>query len=158
MSGKIMGHVWDLELPHAHMLVLLAYADHADHEGNNVFPGVGLIAWKAGYSLRQAQRITDDLIAWGLLIEVEAAPGKSAVYRIDLAAGKLKKPYKGRQNVTRVKMSPVTFSAPGGDILTDHGVTFSTNGKAPNSALTRAKPPRSKNTNRHHEPVIDAQS
>jgi hypothetical protein len=32
MSGKIMGQVWDLALPHAELFVLLAMADHADHE------------------------------------------------------------------------------------------------------------------------------
>jgi hypothetical protein len=155
MSGKIMGQVWDLDLPHAHMLVLLALADHADHQGDNVYPGVGLVAWKCGYSLRQTQRIMDDLVARKLLIEVENDPGKRTVYRINLAAGELKAPYKGRQNVTRVKKSPVTFSPPGGDILADHGVTFCENAKVANGASPRAKQPRSPRTNRHVEPSIE---
>ncbi len=33
MSGKISGMVWDADLPRNLKYVLLAYADHADHEG-----------------------------------------------------------------------------------------------------------------------------
>lgn len=44
MSGKISGMVWDLDLPHPELLVLLAITDHANHDGRNMYPGVALLA------------------------------------------------------------------------------------------------------------------
>jgi len=68
MSGKIMGAVWELALSRPKQVVLLAMADHADHEGRNVRPSVPLVAWKTGYSERQVQRIIGQLISDGLLV------------------------------------------------------------------------------------------
>jgi len=68
VSVKIMGQVWDLELPYTEKLVLLAYADHSDHEGRNIYPSVNLIAEKTGYSERHVQRITRELQKKKLLI------------------------------------------------------------------------------------------
>ena len=62
MSGKVSGWVWDTNLPQNEKYVLLAYADHADHEGNNIFPSVELIARKTGYSHRSVQRIVKKLV------------------------------------------------------------------------------------------------
>lgn len=107
MSAKISGAVWDLELSAAHLLVLLALADHADHNGNNVYPSMGLVAWKTGYSVRQVKRIVKQLTADKLLIAVSKTPGKVTKYRINLAAGKTKAPFE-----TRDILSPLT-----GDIL-----------------------------------------
>ena len=70
MSGKVSGMIWDLDLPHSQAWVLLAMADHADHEGNNVFPSVDLIAWKTNYSERQVQRIVKQLRDGKILIPV----------------------------------------------------------------------------------------
>lgn len=102
MSGKVMGAVWELALPHPKQLVMLAMADHADHEGNNVFASVGLIAWKIGYSERQVQRIMHECINERLLVQTApATPRRPAIYRINVSAGKQKEPYKpGRQDVT----------------------------------------------------------
>ena len=61
MSAKLMGQVWDLDLPHNQAWVLMALADHADHEGNNVYPGLGLLRYKTGYSERQIRRVLDEL-------------------------------------------------------------------------------------------------
>ena len=65
MSVKIMGQVWDLDLTHAQQTVLLAMADHADHDGAGVYPSLGLLAWKTSYSRRQVQRIIHEAIARG---------------------------------------------------------------------------------------------
>ncbi len=98
MSGKVMGAVWELDLPHNRQSVLLAMADHADHDGGNIFASVGLIAWKCGYSERETQRIMHTLVAEKLLVcDVAATPRSTAIYHIDLTAGKPKPP---RQNVT----------------------------------------------------------
>lgn len=93
MSGKIMGKVWDLDLPHNQLLVLLSLADHADHQGNNVFPSLGLTAWKTGYSEQQVRRVLRALEKAKILIVVERKVGKRTVYKIDLSAGKLKPEY-----------------------------------------------------------------
>lgn len=100
MSGKISGGVWDLDLPHNKMLVLLAMADHANHEGGDVFPSLERIAWKTGYSYRQTLRIVKSLEDDGLLVLVRAGKeiGSVNVYRINLEAGTLKSPYVAKGN------------------------------------------------------------
>jgi hypothetical protein len=71
MSGKISGGVWDCALSHNDKLVLLAYADHADHEGYNVRPSYDLIAWKTGFTRRGIIQITHKLEAMGILKRVK---------------------------------------------------------------------------------------
>lgn len=122
MSAKAMGRVWDLDLPHNKRLVLLAMADHADHEGGSIYPSVALIAWKTGYSDRQVQRIIQELVADGILALVtEHTDHQPNVYQLNLNAGRLKDPYQGRQNVTPPSRQNVT---PRGDKMTPTGVTF----------------------------------
>ena len=75
MSGKVSGWVWDLELPQNEKYVLLAYADHADHDGHNVFPSIALICKKTGYSRRSVQNITKRLMEKGMLIPEGAQQG-----------------------------------------------------------------------------------
>lgn len=109
-----MGRVWDLDLPHAEAWVLMAIADHADHEGNNAHPGLGLIAWKTGYSRRQVSRIISSLTDKGILVLVESGGGRwrPGTFSIDLdratekdpstkpSVGHQGRPVKRRQNVT----------------------------------------------------------
>ena len=83
MSVRVMSQVWDLKLPHASKFVLLAMADHADHDGNNVYPSVRTIAIKTGYSERQVQRIITTLETAGLLIQIQQGMGAATVYRIE---------------------------------------------------------------------------
>ena len=92
MSVKIMGAIWDLDLSHELAWVLMAYADHADHDGRNCYPGTKLIAYKTGYSPRQVQRCTADLISKGLLnVERQGGGrGHATVYRIDISRAPLK--------------------------------------------------------------------
>lgn len=105
-----MGQVWDLELPAAKLLVLLAMTDHADHNGENIFPSVELVAWKTGYSESQARRIMKSLVKDGIL-EAQPRPGKTTVYAVHLENGKQKEPFKrlntGYQNDTpAIAMTP----------------------------------------------------
>ncbi len=86
MSVKIMGLVWEADLPHDEKYVLLAYADHADHQGRHIFPSVGLVAWKTGYSPRQIQRITRDLQNRGILVPDGVGPKGVNRFRIDVEA------------------------------------------------------------------------
>jgi hypothetical protein len=68
MSVQVMGLVWELDIPSNEKLVLLAYADHADHDGTGIYPVVPLVARKTGYSQREVQRRTRKLEARGLLV------------------------------------------------------------------------------------------
>ena len=69
MSGKATGKVWDMRLGSGPLkTVLLAYADHADHEGNNMFPSIELIVYKTEYSEATVHRCVKKLIEDGLLI------------------------------------------------------------------------------------------
>jgi biotin operon repressor len=61
MSVKVMGLVWDTDLPRDEKFILLAYADHADHDGGNIYPSIATIARKTGYSERSVQAITRKL-------------------------------------------------------------------------------------------------
>lgn len=92
MSVKVMGAVWGLDLPANEMLVLLAMADHSDHEGNNIYPSIGLIAWKTGYSESQVRRIIKRLVKSQVLTRQERR-GESNLYGIDLSKGAQKEPY-----------------------------------------------------------------
>lgn len=77
MSVKAMAMVWDLECPKeyngiefrpSHKFTLLAYADHADHHGKNIFPAVLTVSKKTGLDERTTQRLTRDLTAMGIMV------------------------------------------------------------------------------------------
>lgn len=111
MSWKVSGQVWEIELPANKLIVMLAMADHADHEGHNVFPSIGLIAWKTGYSERQIQRIIKALVADGLLVE-NKRPGQTTLYSINLSEGTPKAKYKPAENKGRQIVTPDTAMSP----------------------------------------------
>ncbi len=67
MSVKIMSLVWDCDLPREQKFILLAFADHANDNGDNIYPGLDRVAWKTGYSRRQIQRVIDELEQKGIM-------------------------------------------------------------------------------------------
>ena len=80
-----MGKVWDTDLPPNQRLVLLAYADAAEHDGTDIWPGHKRLASMTGYSRTQVERITRDLITAGVLIRVtKAYRGRRARFCIPL--------------------------------------------------------------------------
>lgn len=85
MSGKATGEVWEFDLPTNEKLVCLALADHADHNGENVFPSQALIAWKTGFSARHVRRLIDALIAKGAVLCMAEGKekGRPNTYAID---------------------------------------------------------------------------
>lgn len=85
MSVKIMGQVWDSDLAHNLKYTLLAYADHADHDGRNVFPSMQTVAWKTGYSRRAVQLNTRTLQEMGVLVDDGVAGNNVNRWRIDVA-------------------------------------------------------------------------
>ena len=93
MSVVIWSEVWRLDLPRNEHYVLLALANYADDDGGKVFPSVGKIAWMCGMTERSVQRILRRLGSAGILVAVKERPGSTTVYRINIAAGKLKPPW-----------------------------------------------------------------
>jgi hypothetical protein len=115
MSVKTMGAVWELDLEPPRKLVLLAMADHADHDGMNVRPSVRMVAQKTGYSERQVQRIIRELEAAAILVVQEAGTGRGHAthYRIVLPKGDNMTPFtetEPRQDVTHSAANPVNVS------------------------------------------------
>lgn len=96
MSVKAMGLVWDMPCPAKinqlefkpnHKYVLVAYADHADHNGRNIWPAVKTIARKTGYEERTVQYITRDLEAMGILVEDGLGPRGTNKWYIPFSEG-----------------------------------------------------------------------
>ena len=62
MSVKVMAYVWDLELQPNKKFILLAYADHANDNGESIFPSNETVAKKTGTSVRTVQRLKKELV------------------------------------------------------------------------------------------------
>jgi hypothetical protein len=111
MSVKVMGLVWDSDLPRDQKFILLAYADHADHEGRDVYPSVPLVSWKTGYSERQVQRITGELVQALIMVEDGYSQFGTIRYFIDLEKLPKRPPFKsarrGRPPKMGVTVSPI---------------------------------------------------
>ncbi len=81
-----MGLVWDTDLPSNLKLLLLAYADAAEHDGTEIWPGHGRLQWMTGYSRSQVERNTRSLIECGVLIRVQKGHrGRRAAFVIPLS-------------------------------------------------------------------------
>jgi hypothetical protein len=97
VSIRVMSAVWELALPQSQKLILLAFADHADDQGR-CRPSIARVAWKSGYSKRQAQAIARDLRRAGVLeIEDHADGGRGwpIEYRIRPEKGAKLAPFNG---------------------------------------------------------------
>lgn len=88
MSALVMGLVWELpktaDFGRAEKIVLLAYADHADSNGRNIYPSVDLIARKTFYEERAVQLTTRKLEANGYLIPDGTGPRGTNRWRIPI--------------------------------------------------------------------------
>lgn len=125
MSVRAMTAVWDMigGTPDER-LVMLAYADHADDEGANIFPAVARIAKKTGLTERGVQKITRRLTAIGLLIPDGSGPRGTRRWKMPLPLpGVLGSPPAERVNAETVG---VNLETPGGEpgdtrtLLTNH--------------------------------------
>jgi len=89
MSSLVMGLVWELpEQPkfgRAEKIVLLAYADHADSNGRNIYPSVSLVMKKTFYEERNVQKITRGLEALGYLVSDGVGPHGTNRWSIPIA-------------------------------------------------------------------------
>jgi DnaD/phage-associated family protein len=86
MSGLVMGLVWELpiegEFGRAEKFILLAYADHCDQNGMNIYPSIDLVARKTGYAERAVQMATRTLEKLGLLMPAGMGPHGTNRYSI----------------------------------------------------------------------------
>lgn len=106
MSSKLMGQVWELDLPRDEQSVLLAMADNAHDDGTHCYPGVDYLAWKTGYDRRSVQRILRKLEEPGLIVVLHAQGGRGLAldYNIDISKGKKKRPWQEvREELRRQK-------------------------------------------------------
>ena len=95
MSVKVMGLVWDLEINPNEKFVLLAYADHAAHDGTSIYPAVTTIAKKTGYSERSVQYITRDLEKAGYLVTDGEGVHGTNKWRIPIYGGVIDPTHRG---------------------------------------------------------------
>lgn len=89
MSIKLMAEIWERQIgPGPERDVLMIYCDHAGDDGRVAWPTVATVAWKAGYSERQVQRIIRRLQGRGILQAVESNKGekRGVRYRVNLDA------------------------------------------------------------------------
>jgi Helix-turn-helix domain len=84
MSAKFVGISFELLLKPLETLVLSALADHADHNGCNAYPGVGLLAWKTGLSEREIQYILRRFEKKGIAIRRGGGGGRGDFVVYDL--------------------------------------------------------------------------
>ena len=106
MSVKIMGMVWDLDnkvIDREEKYVLLAYADHADHKGYNIYPAVSTIMQKTGYKERSIQLITKSLASKGFLVADGRGPKGTNKWRVPL-------------DKEGVRITPANFAPPQEDV------------------------------------------
>ena len=134
MSVKIMGWVWDQKIkPPAKKMVLLAVADHADHDGDNAWPSVGRIARMVGINPRNAQRYIRQLEEEGYLVIVQQRGGnmntpddrRPNLYRVVLRNGAGDTPESERGGAGD------TPRGGAGDTLSVRGTIQTTGAKAP---------------------------
>lgn len=107
MSVKIMGMVWDCALPRNEKYILLALADHADHDGRNIYPSVERIAWKTGYDERMVQRITKELVKKGILVRDGKGTNRTNRYKIDVNCLPSRPDFEPKSKSEGGKMSPL---------------------------------------------------
>ncbi len=119
MSVKVMGRVWDLNLPPDEKFLLLALADEANHDGKNAHPGVGTLAKKVNTSERTVQRLLVKLKAKNLITArkmMTGGRGWYTVYDLTLEKGDsgvtLSEQLKGDTAVTDTEPERVTALSP----------------------------------------------
>lgn len=141
MSVKIMGMVWDLKKSQVNRdekYILLAYADHASHDGTNIFPAVATIAEKTGYSERSVQMITRSLNRRGFLVPDGSGPHGTNKWRVPISGGMITPESMGAE------IAPPAESALEGCKNEQPGVQESpergAEATAPDSSLTVLKP------------------
>jgi hypothetical protein len=96
MSAKFCGAVWEMDLPATDKFVLLAFADHADPQGQNIRLSIARIVARTGLSESTVDRAIRSLKSAGILIaeaNETGGRGKITVYSIDTTKGVTLNPF-----------------------------------------------------------------
>jgi len=144
MSIKQMVKVWEHEFTHPQLVVMLALADHADDDGENIFPSIERVAWKTGYTGRTITNILGQLRASGVLRVVRNyTHDRPTEYLIDWSQATQKLPFHRGEKTSPLAGGErgVTLDTPQLHPRGERGVTLDTPQLHPN----------------HHEPSINHQ-
>ena len=100
MSGKLVGKVYDIYLPHDQQAIMIALAEVVSMIGEHIHPSIDYLAWKTGYHRRNVQKILRKLEELQLLIPVayeQGGRGLATVYEMHLENGTTKPPFQRRE-------------------------------------------------------------
>lgn len=95
MSILAMTKVYASGLNRSQKAIALAYADHAHDDGSHIYPSVGYMAWKTGYSERAVQTLTKELVESNVLVPMGSGPGGTNKYRMDFDKLPIREPFGG---------------------------------------------------------------
>lgn len=114
---RLLSQVWEKEIRGPARDVLMVYCDYANDDGRVAWPTLESVAWKAGYSIRQVQRIVKQLRADDVLRQVKTHDGRQegVRYYVNLSAI----PNKSARVTGDIAVSPVTNQT--GDIAVSGG-------------------------------------
>lgn len=152
MSVKVMGAVFEMNLPPSEKVVALALADHAHDDGTEARPGLERLAIKTSLSKRQVQRVLKELLAKGVLSVQRPALGTlPACYRFVIARGDnlssdagdalgvTSRAPRGDTDVTQTKEPSVKRHSPSDAFTTDFDALWATYPKKVDKGPARAK-------------------
>lgn len=98
MSIHVSTLVWQIPMPMPTKLVMLKLADNANEDGSNVRPAQTTVARQCGCSVRTVQRVIQELLESGILLEIPTPGNRPNEYRFDMVAV--------RQRVTLTESHP----------------------------------------------------
>ncbi len=103
MSVNAMAQIWGADLPASEKLILLSLADHADHNGEHIYPSKGLIAWKTGFDPRHVNRVLKNLEDKKILVRTGVRTNRVIEYKIIFSTIPRLAPYEGINHLARDK-------------------------------------------------------
>ena len=114
MSIKAIAAVWDAEhIPPTQRFVLVALADHADHDGGNMRPAIDTLARKTGLDRSTVKRCLRWLRAEKVIV-MDRAPRQHSPAEYHLALGAFGTPGQGAQSATPANPEGALSTARGG--------------------------------------------
>lgn len=109
MSVQAMARVWQLDLSPTKKYILLTMADHADHEGCGIHPGIPRIAWKSGYSESHVRSTIKALVEEDHLLIIRTSHrGRRTVWDINFENAKFQEPLQRKKVGRPSKKYPAT--------------------------------------------------
>jgi Helix-turn-helix domain len=108
MAWETQAWVWSQQLPAHEKLVALAFGNHGDGYGNDIYPCIATVVSRTGFSETTIHRIVKALIEKGILIVVSATPGQRKEYRIPVDLRTVADAHERDRTEGGVKMAPLS--------------------------------------------------